>query len=100
MRLPVLATVLLAGLGIDVHAKGDKFTHTSDVKPSVTLTERSKAPPKKDAPSGPTMAPQILEVQGLLGTIHAEQIDILEKDLIARTPDDQVDEKADYLFRL
>jgi tetratricopeptide (TPR) repeat protein len=96
MRLHLLA--LVPALASTAHA--NKFTHTSDVKPTVTLTERSKAPPKKDAPAGPTLGSQLLEVQGLLGAIHAEQIDILEKDLIPKTPDDQVNEKADYLFRL
>jgi len=97
MRM-ILATAVLGSLLVG-RADAQKFTHSSDVKPTVTLTERSKAPPKKAAPVAPT-ASQILQVQSLLGTIHTEQITILKDDLIPNTPDGNVDEKADYFFRL
>jgi tetratricopeptide (TPR) repeat protein len=94
----ILATVVFGLLAPSAHAQ--KFTHTSEVKPTITLTERSKAPPKKDtAPVAPT-ASQLLQIKGLLGTIHHEQIAILKDDLIPNTPDSDVIDKADYYFRL
>jgi len=97
-RLASLALVLSVFASV---AHADKFTHTSDVKLNVKLTDRTKPVPKREGPPAPTAtAAEILEIQGLLGTIHNDQIDLLKNDLIKNTPDANVDEKADYYFRL
>ncbi len=97
MRLPLVAAVLFTVTA----AHADKFTHTGEVKPKVTLTERSKPVPKHEEPAAPSVSStQILQVEGLLGTIHSEQIDILQNELIPNTPDDDVEDKADLYFRL
>jgi tetratricopeptide (TPR) repeat protein len=95
----ILVPAVLGSLLLGGHASAQKFTHSSQVDVKPNLTERSKAPPKRDAPVGPTSS-QILQIQSLLGTIHTEQIDILKNDLIPNTPDSNVDEKSDYYFRL
>lgn len=97
MRL-ILATAAFGLLAS--RADAQKFTHTSDVKPTSTLTERSRVREKKETgPIAPT-ASQLLQIKSLLGTIHTEQIQILKTDLIPNTPDSDVNEKADYYFRL
>ncbi|MBA2538539.1 MAG: tetratricopeptide repeat protein [Deltaproteobacteria bacterium] len=80
-------------------ASAQKFTHSPTVQVKPALTERSKPPPKREAPQGPTSS-QILQIQSLLGTIHTEQITILKDELIPNTPDSNVVEKSDYYFRL
>lgn len=97
MRI-LLATAVVTSLLASL-AEAQKFTHTSDVKPTIKLTERSKPVPKKDERPMPS-ASQILQLQELLGTIHTGQIDILENDLIPNTPDSDVVGKADLYFRL
>ncbi len=93
------APLLVAALG--PAQAGEKFTHSVDVKPVVKLTDRSRPVAKHDEPPGPSAkATEILNVQGLLGTIHNEQIAILKDDLIKNTPDSNVDEKAEYYFQL
>ncbi len=82
-------------------AHADKLTHTSEVKPTVTLTNRTKPTPRRVEPAAPTVtASDILFVQGLVGAIQAEQIALLKHDLIANTPDSLADEKAGYYFQL
>ncbi len=95
----IFATAVLGSLLVSAPADAQKFTHTSDVKPNITLTERSRAVPKKEAPAAPT-ASQLLAIKSLQGTIHSEQIRILAEDLIPNTPDSDVEEKAGYYFRL
>jgi tetratricopeptide (TPR) repeat protein len=101
IRISRVATplVVLAALS---SAHADKFTHSAEVKPTVKLTERTRpVTPRPDAPVGPSAkASELLEIQGLLGDIHDEQIAILRGDLIKNTPDSNADEKADYYFRL
>jgi len=93
--ITLIASTVVAGV-----ARADKFTHTADVRPNVTLSERARPIPKHDAPVAPPSGTELLQVEGLLGTIHTEQIAILEEELIPNTPDSNVDEKADYYFRL
>ncbi|HEY5937915.1 MAG TPA: tetratricopeptide repeat protein [Kofleriaceae bacterium] len=90
---------LLLVLTAPAHAE-PKFTHDPGVKLDVRLTDRSKPPPKRSTPSAPAAtASQILQIQVLLGAVHTEQVKLL-RDLIARTPDAEVEEKADLYFRL
>ncbi|MBS1119909.1 MAG: Tetratricopeptide repeat protein [Deltaproteobacteria bacterium] len=104
-RLSRVASFVLPALVVALgsahsDARADKFTHSAEVKPPIKLTERSRPVARTDQPAGPsTTSTEILNVQGLLGTIHAEQIALL-KDLIEHTPDSNADEKADYYFRL
>src|SRR6185503_1155059 len=44
-------------------------------------------------------ADAVLSIEGLVGNIRGEQEQILA-DLIAQTPDSEVEEKSDYYFRL
>jgi tetratricopeptide (TPR) repeat protein len=95
MRLLALVVLLTAG---PAHAE-QKFTHDASVKLDVRLTDRSKPPPKRDIPRAPVTASQIMKIQILLGTVHTEQVQLL-RELIVKTPDTEVDEKADLYFRL
>ncbi|HET7500677.1 MAG TPA: tetratricopeptide repeat protein [Kofleriaceae bacterium] len=101
LRSPLAALVIVAaaGLGSSSIARAGKRTHEASAGPEVHLSERAKPPPRRaDAPAPPS-ADQLLSVEALLGELHLEQIDLL-RGLIARTPDDAGDEKADYYVRL
>lgn len=64
------------------------------------LSRRVKPPPRKAAAAAPALpADKIMEIQILTGPIHAEQEAILVK-LIEATPDSDVADKTDLLFRL
>ncbi|MEO8700482.1 MAG: tetratricopeptide repeat protein [Kofleriaceae bacterium] len=65
------------------------------------LTDRSRPAQKREAPPEPTTnSNDILQLQLLLGPVQDEQIELLKNDLIKNTPDSDVVEKSDYLFRL
>src|SRR5215467_8676603 len=75
----------------------------SDLKVDVKLSDRVKpiqTKPQDKSEFKPELnADQVLNVEGLVGNIRAEQEQILV-DLIAQTPDSEVEEKSDYYFRL
>jgi tetratricopeptide (TPR) repeat protein len=85
-------------------AQKAKYTRQQDLKVDVKLSERVKPivpkdPKDQQQQEQPLSADQVLAVEGLVGTIRAEQEQILV-DLITKTPDTEVDEKSDYYFRL
>ena len=98
----VVSVTLLAALVGHAHA-GDKskFTHASNVKIDVKLSDRVKPPPKRDNPpaepgvTGDTM----LHIEELLTPIKAQQ-EALLIDIIAKTPDTDAMDKADLYFLL
>ncbi len=80
-----------------VHAEAPKFTHDSRVTLDVKLTERTQPPARRDEPPRPGIgSDDALRVEGLLGDIHAEQIEVL-RTLIANTPDSEPMEKAEVI---
>lgn len=103
-RRAVLATlvVLVAGASSAL-AQKPKYTRQTDVKVNVNLSERVKPiQPKAQDPKEqrPTLsADDVLSIEGLVGAIRGEQEQILT-ELIQNTPDSEVEEKADYYFRL
>src|SRR4051812_9551853 len=101
MKLAILGAVLATSSV--VYAQKAKYTRSQDVKIDVKLSDRTKPLPQK-APdpknTQPTLsADDVLSIEGLVGTIRGEQEQILA-DLIAQTPDAEVEEKSDYYFRL
>jgi tetratricopeptide (TPR) repeat protein len=84
-------------------AQKAKYSRNSEVKVDVKLSDRVKPKaPKKSDPKDqqPALsADDILSIEGLVGGIRAEQEQILT-ELIANTPDSEVEEKSDYYFRL
>jgi tetratricopeptide (TPR) repeat protein len=100
-RLAILAVLLSSPAA---RAQKAKYTRQQDVKVDVKLSERVKPIVPKDPKDTqqqeqPLSADQVLAVEGLVGTIRAEQEQILI-DLITKTPDSEVEEKSDYYFRL
>ncbi|HVK72416.1 MAG TPA: tetratricopeptide repeat protein [Kofleriaceae bacterium] len=93
------ASSLLAGTA---SAQKARYTRQTQVKVDVKLSDRTKpkAPKKDDSAKGPSItADQVLELEGAVGDIRTEQIQLLES-LIDDTPDSDVAEKADLYFRL
>jgi len=83
-----------------VLADGGKFTHDGNVTVGVKRTDRSKSPPKSVEPARPEITPvDGLQIAALVGTVQKDMIVVLKK-LVEDTPDTEVAEKADYLFRL
>jgi tetratricopeptide (TPR) repeat protein len=84
-------------------AQKAKYTRQQDVKVEVKLSDRVKPiqpkaqDPKEQQPE--LTADQVLSIEGLVGDIRSEQEEILG-DLIAKTPDSEIEEKSDYYFRL
>jgi TolA-binding protein len=99
--LAILAATLVASTPL-AHADG-KYKRSTDVKVDVKLSDRVKpiqqGPQNKSEVKPELSADQVLNVEGLVGNIRAEQEQILV-DLITQTPDSEVDEKSDYYFRL
>lgn len=95
--LVVASLPIVAVLVGDVRAGG--FTHEASVKPEVRLSERAKPPPRRDSAPAPPSADTLLAVEDKLVDVHLEQAELL-RGLIARTPDENADEKADYYLRL
>jgi len=80
-------------------ASADKFTHSGNAV-TVSITDRVRAAPVRDTPAVPSIgSDEALHIEGLLGGVREEQAQILI-ELIAKTPDSDVDEKADEYFRL
>ena len=101
MKLVILGVLLSSA---PTWAQKAKYTRTQDVKVDVKLSDRVKPivpkDPKETKEQQPELsADQVLAVEGLVGTIRAEQEQILA-DLITKTPDSEVEEKSDYYFRL
>jgi tetratricopeptide (TPR) repeat protein len=92
------AVIVIVVMGVGT-ARADTFTHAASVKPEVRLSERAKPPPRRADTPAPPSADALLAVEVRLTTVRFDQIDVL-RDLLARTPDDAVDEKADYYTRL
>jgi tetratricopeptide (TPR) repeat protein len=89
-------------LGSTAHAQKTKYTRSQDLKVEVKQTDRTRpVQPAKDKPADkPVVTGELaLSIEGLKGKFQAEQEQIL-KDLIADTPDSDVDQKADLYFRL
>jgi TolA-binding protein len=98
MPRPSLWLALVVATGAIAHAD----TGAPPVK--LTLSPDPAKPVQADPRSGGTPRPvidaeQVLSLEGLGGTIRAEQEQILAQ-LIADTSDAHADEKSDYLFRL
>ncbi len=93
-----IAIAMLTGTAA---AQKTRYTRTTSVKVDVKLSERTKPKAKADSgPKGPSItADMILELEGAVGDIRKEQIQLLET-LIEDTPDTDVAEKADLFFRL
>jgi tetratricopeptide (TPR) repeat protein len=94
--LPLVAVLDLVLVG---DARAGKFTHEASVKPEVQLSERAKPPPRRDDAPKPPSADVLLAVEVVIEDVHLEQAELL-RGLIARTPDENVDEKAEYYLRL
>src|SRR5262245_7376380 len=99
----VLVLVVTGSAWADNAPAKPKYTRTQDVKINVNLSDRSKPIVQKAQDKSefkPELnADQVLDIEGLVGDIRAEQEKILV-DLIAQTPDTEVEEKSDYYFRL
>jgi len=84
-------------------AQKAKYTRQQDVKIDVKLSDRVKPtvlkPEDKKDVQPSLSADDVLSIEGLVGNIRGEQEAILA-NLIADTPDSEVEEKSDYYFRL
>ncbi|HVV88627.1 MAG TPA: tetratricopeptide repeat protein [Kofleriaceae bacterium] len=79
-----------------------KYERNQTLKVDAKLSDRTK--PKTPQPSDQPKQPQVtadefLEIQGEVGNIRQQQIDLLQ-NLVDSTPDSDVAEKADLYFRL
>jgi len=85
------------------YAQKAKYTRSQDVKVDVKLSDRVKpkvVQPKNPKDERPALsADAVLSIEGLVGGIRAEQEMVLAQ-LIAETPDREVEEKSDLYFRL
>jgi TolA-binding protein len=103
----VLSKLAVMGVLVSVTsawAQKPKYTRTQDIKVEVKLSERVKPivpkDPKEQQQQQPELtADQVLSIEGLVGEIRGEQEQILA-ELIATTPDSEINEKPDYYFRL
>ena len=105
MKLAILGVLALSTTAWAQGAPGNKpkYTRQQDVKIDVKLSDRVK-PIQQAAPdpknTQPTLsADDVLSIEGLVGNIRTEQEQILAQ-IIANTPDSDVDEKSDAYFRL
>ena len=97
--LALAAYGLLAG---PVGAEETKYKRQNSVKVDVKISDRVRpsTPKGDDKPKGPSIsADDVLEIQGAVGDIRREQIQLLE-GLIEETSDSDATEKADLYFRL
>ncbi|HEX4416328.1 MAG TPA: tetratricopeptide repeat protein [Kofleriaceae bacterium] len=101
-KLAVLGVMVL---GTSAWAQKAKYTRQQDLKVDVKLSDRvkpivAKTPGDAAKDQQPELsADMVLSIEGLVGDIRSEQEEILA-DLIAKTPDTEVEEKSDYYFRL
>ncbi|MDB4962045.1 MAG: Tetratricopeptide repeat protein [Myxococcales bacterium] len=103
MKLATLGVLLVSTVSSVALAQKAKYTRTQDVKIDVKLSDRvkpitPKAEDKKDVQPS-LSADDILSIEGLVGNIRGEQEQILAQ-IIANTPDSDVEEKSDAYFRL
>src|SRR5438045_458547 len=87
--------------GKDDDAPKPKYTRNQNVKVDVKLDERTRplvAKEDKKAEAPTLSADDVLEVEGAVGDIREDQIQLIQ-ELIDETPDSEVDEKADLYFR-
>ena len=101
IKLVLFGALLLGSTA--AYAQKAKYTRAQDVKIDVKLSDKVK-PIQQHAPNPADDKPdlnadQVLSIEGLVGNIRGEQEQILV-DLIAQTPDTEVEEKSDYYFRL
>ncbi len=103
MKLAILGVALAASSAYAQPKKANYTRSQDNVKINVKLSDRVKPiqpKPKDQKDQKPELsADQVLSIEGLVGNIRAEQEQILA-DLIASTPDRQVDEKSNYYFML
>jgi TolA-binding protein len=98
----LLALATVGALAAPAAAEETKYKRNTQVKVDVKLSDRVRPSTAKDdgKPKGPTItADDVLEIQGAVGEIRREQIQLYE-GLIEETPDSDVNEKADYYYRL
>jgi tetratricopeptide (TPR) repeat protein len=97
----MIAVGLAGGTAAAQPAPKPKYSRTTTVKVDAKLSERTKPKTvKEDKPKAPEVtADEFLEIQGEVGNIRKQQIDLLE-NLVESTPDSEVAEKADLYFRL
>jgi tetratricopeptide (TPR) repeat protein len=96
------AAVLIAWGGTAAAQTKPKYTRNTSVKVEVKLNDRTRplVETKDTKQAAPELsADDILEVEGAVGEIREDQIQLLQA-LIDETPDSDVDEKADLYFRL
>lgn len=102
LKLAILGVLALSTTAVAQGTK-PKYTRQQDVKIDVKLSDRVK--PIQQAPQDPKTtqptlsADDVLSIEGLVGNIRGEQEQILAQ-IIANTPDSDVDEKSDAYFRL
>jgi tetratricopeptide (TPR) repeat protein len=99
--VPRLATITIFGVLAATPAAAQNARYPRPVVvPAVKLSDRVKPlVPKQPAARPPIDASIALSIEGITRTPRAEQEHILV-ELIAQTPDTEVEEKADYYFRL
>ncbi|MBA3452982.1 MAG: tetratricopeptide repeat protein, partial [Deltaproteobacteria bacterium] len=104
MKLAMLGVLAVSTTATSVAwAQKAKYTRQQDVKIDVKLSDRTKPtvlkPEDKKDVQPSLSADDVLSIEGLVGNIRGEQEAILA-NLIADTPDAEVEEKSDYYFRL
>ncbi len=102
LGVSIAAFAAVLGSGGDASAQKAKYTRSTAVKVNVKLNERTRplVAKEENKQALPELsADEILEVEGAVGEIRAEQTELLNA-LIDDTPDSDVDEKADLYFRL
>ena len=98
----LLALAAFGVLATPSLAEETKYKRQTQVKVDVKMSDRVRpsTPSGDDKPKGPSIsADEVLEIQGAVGAIRQEQIQLLE-DLIEETSDSDATEKADLYFRL
>lgn len=101
-RIILTAAALLLGTAVTASAQKPKYTRTTQVKVNVKLNERTRplvAKEEKKQALPELSADEILQVEGAVGDIREDQIQLLQA-LIEETPDSEIDEKADLYFRV
>jgi len=98
----ILALGALTAVAVTASAEDTKYKRPSTVKVDVKISDRVRptTPTDSGQAKGPSItADEVLEIQGAVGAIRAEQIQLLE-GLIEETSDNDASEKADLYFRL
>src|SRR5678815_4456353 len=93
----IIALGAFTAVAVTASAEDTKYKRSQQVKVDVKISDRVRpsTPQQSDAPKGPSItADEILEIQGAVGAIREEQIQLLE-GLIDETSDNDVAEKAD-----